>query len=148
MSSFSGIPPPEVDVVAILRNGVLCDKPLCKRPSPRKDDDKTTELRNFCNSMGWIWDDVFAAKLVKPIKKEPSCLDFRNEHSGRKTDVAKEMKNSVLIGIEQKNSVEKLPEKKLAKIRKVIYGMDNGVRWVGFLISDDDYISFAWSTEY
>lgn len=74
--------------------------------------------------MGWVWDDVLPKKPVSPKKrgiKHQSCLDFTTVHKRRKTDVAEEMKNCVLNGIEQKISVEKLPEKKLAKIRKVTY---------------------------
>lgn len=74
--------------------------------------------------MGWEWDDVLPKKPEMKKKKEKyrnSILDFESFHRQPKTNVAKEMKDCVLNGIEKKSSVEKLPEKKLAKLRKVIF---------------------------
>lgn len=119
---FSGISSPKVDIIAILKNALLYNQPLYMTQKPRIRDNITTDLQNFSKLMGWEWDDVLPKKreAKKERKDRGSLLDFKLENRETKTDVRKEMKDSVLVGIEQKISVEKLPERKLAKLRKVI----------------------------
>lgn len=117
---FAGLPPPSVDILEILKNPVLYPTPLWTDPKDVRKETKPSGLENFCKAMGWTWKEgELPTKISKNRTKKQLC-DTAPIHAGHgKTDITKEMKSCVLMGIEKKENVEKLTDKKAAKLRKV-----------------------------
>lgn len=120
------MPPPSVDVIDILKNPTLYNKPLYGTKVAAKSK-QNNDLETFCKAMGWTWKDgELPTKPETEIKKrwwerrdEP--IDIENVHKDyAKTNVAKEMAGGVTNGMEKKRSIELITDKKAAKLRKVI----------------------------
>lgn len=74
--------------------------------------------------MGWLWVEGGLPKKKSRTQQRAYnkniAFDFEPIHDGHgKTNVRNEMKRCVLKGIEQKECVEKITDKKAAKLRKV-----------------------------
>lgn len=123
-----GLPPPSVDVIAILKNPSLSNKPLYGVNVTTKSK-QYNELEAFCKAMGWTLNDgVVPTKPIEVKRKnynqwiEEDVIDMTNVHETyTKTDVKKEMENCRTKGIEKQRAIEVLSDRKAAKLRKVIY---------------------------
>lgn len=121
-----GLPPPSVDVIAILKKPTLYHKPLYGQVATKAKP--YNELEAFCKAMGWTNNDrVVPAKPIEEKKKkhnkwkEEDIIDMTDVHEDlTKTDVKKELVNCCTKGIENKRAVEMLSDRKAAKLRKVI----------------------------
>ena len=117
-----GIPPPPVDIISILKKPTLFNKPLYGNDdkSKEKGDD---DLDAFFKAMGWTdLNGVLPKKPEKKTKKgwEIEDIDLNDVHKDlTKTDVAKEMRSSVLKGIQTKKDLKILSEREAHRQRKV-----------------------------
>lgn len=94
--------------------------PLWTDPKDTRKETKPSGLENFCKAMGWTWKEGELPTKIHKNRSKKQAIDNEPIHAGHgKTDIAKEMKSCVLKGIEKKESVEKLTDKKAAKLRKV-----------------------------
>lgn len=124
MFTFAGLPPPSIDIIEILKNPVLYPTPLWIDPKDLRKETKPSGLENFCKAMGWTWKEGELPTKILKSRSKKQVIDNEPIHAGHgKTDIAKEMKSCVLKGIEKKESVEKLTDKKAAKLRKVTIGI-------------------------
>lgn len=118
-----GIPPPPVDIISILKKPTLFNKPLYgndENESKGKGDD---DLNAFFKAMGWTdLNGVLPKKPEKKTKKgwQIEDIDLNDVHKDlTKTDVEKEMRSSVLKGIEIKKDLKVLSEREAHRQRKV-----------------------------
>lgn len=118
--AIAGLPPPSVDIISILKKPMLYNKPLyCEDNEGKKE--RNSDFDAFCRAMGWKWnDDVIPSKSDQNKHRVFESLSIENVHKTfGKTNVQKEMAESVLKGVERKEAVEKVSDKKAAKLRKV-----------------------------
>lgn len=123
---WTGLPPPSIDVLAILRNPLLYNEPLYQSTEDRKKSESKSEFETFCDAMGWT--DVDGVLRKKPIKKETrnsrwleeDVIEIEHVHGDwGKPNLKKEMAKSQTIAIEKEKAIEKISDKKAAERRRV-----------------------------
>lgn len=120
------MPPPSINIFDILKNPALSSTPLWTDLESHTTTKKPSDLENFCKAMGWLWIDgelpVKKSRTQKRAFNKNIAFDLEPVHAGYgTTNVGHEMKRCVLKGIEQKESVAKITDKKAAKLRKVSF---------------------------
>lgn len=119
------MPPPSVDIFEIFKNPRLSDEPLYV--SEPEEEPEETDLDIFCRAMGWTRIDGVLRK--KPLRKPKSKklgdladLMIEDVHKSlTETDVAKEMKTSVMKDMETKQDFKQPSEREAYRARKVNY---------------------------
>lgn len=117
------MPPPSVDIFEIFKNPKLSDEPLYVSDTEEKKQESDFDI--FCRAMGWISiEGVLRKKLPKKdrrpneVRLDELPSDIVHE-SLLATDVAAELKTSVLKGIEQKHDLKQPSEREAYRARKV-----------------------------
>lgn len=114
-----------MDIVNILKNPNLFNKPLygVEEIVPQEKKLKDIDLDEFCKAMGWT--SINGVLPKRPEKKSKRSrdnneIDLTDVHKDfTKTDVAKEMRNSILKGIQTKREVKIPSEREAHRQRKV-----------------------------
>lgn len=119
---WTGLPPPSVDVLAILRNPLLYTEPLYGVKEEKSQE--SNEFEAFCKAMGWTIVDGTLRKKPENESingwKVEDMISLENVHGDwAKADVKKEMINSQTKGIERLRSIEKISDRKAAQLRRV-----------------------------
>lgn len=120
---LSGLPPPSVDIFDIFKNPKLSDEPLYVSDAEEKPAESDFDI--FCRAMGWT--SVEGVLRKKPPKKPRQPGEVRLDDlpsdivhtSLLATDVAAELKTSVLKGIEKKHDLKQPSEREAYRARKV-----------------------------
>lgn len=118
---MAGIPPPPVDIIGILRNPTLFNKPLYGNSTPAGCDGDN-DLDTFCRAMGWT--NICGVLPKKPDKKSRQSWQPEDYLNGvhkdiTKTNISKEMSSCVLKGIQTKRDLKIPSERGAHRQRKV-----------------------------
>lgn len=123
--NVTGIPPPPIDIISILKNPTLFNKPLYSNDEYDVKEHAESDLDAFCKAMGWT--NINGVLPKKPEKKHKRHwgadeFDLTDVHKDlTKTDVNKEMRSCILNGIQTKRDVKVLSEREAQRQRKVIF---------------------------
>lgn len=106
-----------------MKKPTLYDKPLYGNDEEKSKEKDETDLDAFCKAMGWTnLDGVLPKKPEKKSKRnwQINEFDLTDVHKDLvKTNVEKEMRSSILHGIQAKREVKVLTEREAHRQRKV-----------------------------
>lgn len=121
------MPPPSVDIISILKNPVLARRPLIDDVKEiKKPTQDEIDLEAFCKAMGWTEQNGYLPRRPASNKKSSKRrskyddIDLTDVHKDlTATNVEKEMRTSILKGIETKKDVKIPSEREARRERKV-----------------------------
>lgn len=119
----AGIPPPSIDIISILKNPTLFNKPLYGNDeSTSKKNEVENDLNAFFKALGWTSVCGVLPKKSnnksRPNRLHEDYLSGVHEHL-TKTDISKEMSSCVLKGIQTKRELKIPSEREAHRQRKV-----------------------------
>lgn len=133
-----GIPPPSVDIIEILKNPTLFNKPLYGNTENTQKQSQDDDLDAFCKAMGWTnLCGILPKKSETKSKRNRRFdeIDLSDVHKNfTKTNISKEMNSCILKGIQAKRDL-KIPSEREAHRQRKVDILKNTLFWFFFISS-------------